>query len=102
MHKIRLIQGQNLQSWKKIFRKPKTYSFHIHEIVFDYTHDLIMLTQENRRIQENSGSGGWALMNATFQVISVHPTPTPAPMDSLSIWSRNIFLVLYWEADDNM
>ena len=55
------------------FRKPKNHFFHIHEIIFDYTHDLI---QENRRIQENFGSGGWALMKCYIRFSTPHAHPS--------------------------
>ena len=56
------------------FRKPKNYFFHIHDIIFDYTHDLI---HENMIIQENFGSGGWALMKCYIYFSTPHAHPNP-------------------------
>ena len=54
------------------FRKPRNYFFHIHDIIFDYTHDLI---HENMIIQENFGSGGWALMKCYIYFSTPHAHP---------------------------
>ena len=77
IHKMRLIPGQNLQSWKKYSENIKTTTFIFMKLyIFDYTHGPIMLIQENRRIQENFGSGGWALMEGC---ILFQYTPRPPP-----------------------
>ena len=76
IHKLRLIPGQKSPKLKKIFRKPKNYIFHIHEIIFNYTHDLIIIIQENRRILAVVDGPSW---NVAFYFSKLTPHAHPHP-----------------------